>query len=51
MISSVLRSKNAISVNIGIMRAFVKMREIFKENNELLKKIDSMENKFDEQFK
>mgnify|MGYP003954477597 CR=1 FL=1 len=51
MLSSVLRSKKAISVNIGIMRTFVKMREMLEENNELCKKIDSMENKFDKQFK
>ncbi len=51
MLSSVLRSKKAISVNIGIMRAFVKMRELLEENKELRKKLDSMEKKFDGQFK
>ena len=51
MLSSVLRSKKAINVNIGIMRAFVKMREMLEENKELSKKLDSMEKKFDGQFK
>ena len=51
MLSGVLRSKKAITVNIGIMRAFVKMREMLDENKELRRKLDSMEKKFDDQFK
>lgn len=51
MLSSVLRSKKAIVVNIGIMRAFVRMREMLDENKDLRKKLDLMENKFDGQFK
>jgi hypothetical protein len=51
MLSSVLRSKKAIIVNIGIMRAFVRMREMLDENKDLSKKMDLMEKKFDGQFK
>lgn len=51
MLSSVLRSKKAIEVNISIMRSFVKMREMIEENKELRKKLNTMEKKFDSQFK
>ncbi len=33
------------------MRSFVKMREMIEENKELRKKLDTMEKKFDSQFK
>ncbi|NOU47525.1 MAG: ORF6N domain-containing protein [Bacteroidales bacterium] len=51
MLSGIIRSERAIHVNISIMRAFVKMREYLEENKELKKKIDSLESKYDEQFK
>ena len=51
MLSGVLRSKKAIEVNIGIMRAFVKMRELLDENKELKKKWFELESKYDKQFK
>jgi hypothetical protein len=51
MLSGIIRSERAINVNISIMRAFVKMREYIDENKELKKKIDSLESKYDEQFK
>ena len=51
MPSSVLRSKRAIEVNIAIMRTFVKLREILATNELLRRKIESMERKYDEQFK
>ena len=51
MLSSVLRSKQAIEVNIAIMRTFVKLREILGSNELLRRKIESMERKYDEQFK
>ena len=38
MLSSVLRSKRAIEVNIAIMRAFVKLRQILETNEELNRK-------------
>jgi len=51
MLSSVLRSRRAIEVNIAIMRTFVKLREILASNEILRRKIESMERKYDEQFK
>ncbi len=50
MLSSVLRSKRAVEVNIAIMRTFVKLREILAGNELLRRKIESMERKYDEQF-
>ena len=38
MLSSVLKSKRAIEVNIAIMRAFVKLREILESNEDLNRK-------------
>jgi uncharacterized membrane protein len=49
--SSVLRSEGAIDVNIAIMRAFVKMRQMLATHKGLKKKIEKMESKYDEQFK
>ena len=51
MLSSVLRSKRAIQVNIAIMRTFIKLRKILADNAMLRDKIESMEQKYDEQFK
>jgi hypothetical protein len=39
MLSSVLRSKRAAQVNIGIMRAFVRLREMLATNEELARKV------------
>ena len=50
MLSSVLRSKRAVEVNIAIMRTFVKLRAILADNAILRRKIESMERKYDEQF-
>jgi len=51
MLSSVLRSRRAIEVNIAIMRTFVKLREILATNTALRRKIEAMERRYDEQFK
>ncbi len=51
MLSSVLKSKRAIQVNIEIMRAFVKLKEILSTHKDLAKKLNEMENKYDSQFK
>jgi len=51
MLSSVLNSDRAIEVNIQIMRAFVKLREMIASHKELAKKLDELESKYDEQFK
>jgi ORF6N domain len=50
MLSSVLRSKRAIHANIEIMRAFVRLRRLFRPTDALIKKIDEMEDKYDTQF-
>lgn len=51
MLSSVLRSKRAVEVNIAIMRTFVKLREVFAGNAALRHKIEAMERQYDEQFR
>jgi hypothetical protein len=51
MLSSVLRSQRAVQVNIAIMRAFVKLREILASNRELAHRLDEMEKKYDKNFK
>jgi len=51
MLSSVLRSKRAIIVNIEIMRAFVKLRQMLASNAELSRRLDELESKYDKQFK
>ena len=50
MLSSVLRSKTAIHVNIQIMRTFTKLRELMATHKDLKRKIDQMEKKYDDQF-
>ena len=51
MLSSVLQSQRAIQVNIEIMRAFVKLRELIASNKDLAKRLDDLEKKYDSQFK
>lgn len=51
MLSSVLRSPRAVQVNVEIMRAFVRLRQIFSTHADLAKKLDELEQKYDEQFK
>ncbi len=51
MLSSVLRSKRAALVNVAIMRAFVKLRQILASNTELARKLEELEKKYDAQFK
>lgn len=51
MLSSVLKSKRAIQVNIQIMRIFTKIRKMIISNRELRIKIEQMEKKYDDQFK
>jgi phage regulator Rha-like protein len=47
MLSSVLKSAKAIEINIQIIRAFVKMRELLSTNKQLAVKITELENKLD----
>lgn len=51
MLSSVLNSGRAIQVNILIMRAFVRLRGMISSHKELLRKLEDMEKKYDEQFR
>ena len=51
MLSSVLHSERAVQVNVEIMRAFVKLRKILSEHDELKKEIGRLESKYDRQFR
>jgi hypothetical protein len=51
MLSSVLNSERAIAVNIEIMRAFVRLRQMLSSNVELALKLAELEKKYDRQFK
>ena len=51
MLSSVLHSQRAIQVNIEIMRAFVRLREMLVAHKDLAKKLDALEKKYDQQFR
>lgn len=51
MLSSVLRSERAVQVNIAIMRAFVKLREILAPHRDLARRLDEMEKKYDARFR
>ena len=51
MLSSVLKSKRAVQVNIVIMRTFVRLRRMLASNEELASKLHEMEKKYDEQFR
>src|SRR5476651_2847777 len=51
MLSGVLNSDRAISVNIQIMRAFVKLRKIIGSNEALARKVEALKAKRDNNFK
>jgi hypothetical protein len=51
MLSSVLRSKRALSVNIEVMRTFVRLRGMLASDAGLSRRLDNLENKYDRQFK
>jgi len=51
MLSSVLHSHRAVQVNIAIMRAFVRLREMLASHRDLARKLAAMEKKYDAQFK
>jgi len=46
MLSSVLRSERAVAVNIEIMRAFVRLRQILATHKDLARKIQGLERRF-----
>ena len=47
MLSSILNSEQAIKINIAIMRAFVKLRELLSTNKELAHKLEQLEQKIE----
>lgn len=51
MLSSVLKSRRARQVNIQIMRAFVRLRQLLNTHKDLARKLEELEKKYDEQFK
>lgn len=51
MLSSVLNSDRAVAVNIEIMRAFVRLREMLSSHADLARRLDALEKKYDSQFK
>ena len=51
MLSSVLRSKRAVLVNVEIMRTFVRLRRLMASHAELQRRLDELERKYDKQFK
>jgi hypothetical protein len=51
MLSSVLKSKRAIHVNIEIMRAFVKLRRMLASNDDLARKLHELESRYDQRFR
>jgi hypothetical protein len=51
MLSGVLRSPRAVQVNIEIMRAFIRLRQLLSSNAELARKLDDLEKKYDARFK
>ena len=50
MLSSVLRSSRAVQVNVAIMRTFVRLREMLTTHEDLRRKIDAMEKRYDARF-
>jgi len=50
MLSSVLRSKQAVAVNIEIMRAFVEMRRAARDHAEISKRLDELEEHIEDRF-
>ncbi len=51
MLSSVLKSKQAVQVNVEIMRAFVRLRDLIGHSRELARRLNLLESKYDRQFK
>jgi ORF6N domain len=51
MLSSVLRSTRAVSVNIEIIRTFVRLRQLITSHADLLRRLDDIEKKYDQKFR
>ncbi|HMD07472.1 MAG TPA: hypothetical protein VKH63_08050 [Candidatus Acidoferrum sp.] len=50
MLSSVLRSSRAVQVNVAIIGTFVRFREMLTTHEQLRRKIDAMEKRYDARF-
>ena len=50
MLSSVLRSRRAIDVNIAIVRAFLRLRRLLNSHADLARRVEALEAKYDGQF-
>ena len=50
MLSSVLRSERAVLVNVEIMRAFVRLRQMVEDHQELARRVAELEHRYDSQF-
>jgi hypothetical protein len=50
MLSSVLRSDRAVAVNIEIIRAFVRLRELLQSHEDLARRLAELEAKYDSEF-
>ena len=51
MLSSVLKSRRAVQVNVEIMRTFVRLRGMLAAHADLARKLDALEKRYDAQFK
>jgi phage regulator Rha-like protein len=51
MLSSILNSESAIQVNIAIMRAFTELRKMLASHQDLARKLEAIESRYDSQFK
>ncbi len=51
MLSSVLNSERAVQVNIAIMRAFVKLRQLLATHADMTRRLEDLEEKYDERFR
>ena len=51
MAANVLNSKQAVSMSVYVVRAFVRLRQLLASHKELARKIAELENKYDSQFK
>ena len=51
MLSAVLKSDRAVQVSIAIVRVFVKLRQLLASHADLLRHLDELEQRYDEQFR
>ena len=51
MLANVLNSERAAQTSVQVVRAFVRLRQLLSSNAELARKLESLEKKYDAQFK